>query len=192
VPEIPETVRARVRARHGALGNEAFHAELAVRDAAAAAAIRRNDPQRMIRAAEVMEATGRSLIDWQGDPVEGAPNHLRFRTILLIPPRDVLYRAIEARVERMAASGGLEEAAALAGRGLAPDLPAMKALGVAELAAAARGEGALEDALVRLKTLTRNYAKRQITWFSGQMVTDLIFNTQFLERYEKDFFTKIL
>jgi tRNA dimethylallyltransferase len=192
VPEIPETVRARVRERHGALGNEAFHAELAVRDAAAAAAIRPSDPQRMIRAAEVIEATGRSLIDWQGDPVEAAPRGLRFRTMLLMPARDILYRAIEARVERMAASGGLEEAMALADRGLASDPPAMKALGVAELAAAARGDGTLGDALTRLKTLTRNYAKRQITWFSGQMVTDFVFHTQFSESSEKDFFTKIL
>lgn len=192
VPDIPDAVRAGVRARHAALGNAAFHQDLADRDAGAAAAIGLGDPQRMIRAAEVIEATGRSLLDWQGDPAEGPPDHLRFRTILLMPPRDVLYAAIEARVARMAASGGLEEAVALAARGLAPDLPAMKALGVAELAAAARGEGTLEAALTRLKTATRNYAKRQITWFSGQMVADLAFCTQFSESSSNEFFAKIL
>jgi tRNA dimethylallyltransferase len=192
VPDIPDAIRVRVRARHAALGNEAFYAELAARDARAAAGIALGDTQRMIRAAEVIEATGRSLIDWQGEPAEGPPAQLRFRTILLMPPREALYAAVEARVERMAAAGGVEEAVALAARGLDTNLPAMKALGVAELAAAARGEGSLEEALTRLKTATRNYAKRQITWFKGQMVTNLVFQTQFSETSRNDFFIKIL
>jgi len=192
VPEIPDKVRTAVRARLVALGNQAFHEDLGARDARSAAAIGPGDTQRMIRAAEVIEATGRSLTDWQSEPPEGPPGHLGFRTILLMPARDTLYAAIEARVERMAAAGALEEAAALAARGLAPDLPAMKALGVAELAAAARGAAPLDEALVRLKTATRNYAKRQITWFKGQMVADLILTAQFSESNRKEFFTKIL
>ncbi len=192
VPEIPGETRRAVRERHAALGNRAFHAALAERDPEGAAAIRVSDTQRMIRAAEVLEATGRPLSAWQAEAADGPPGHLAFRTILLMPPREALYAAIEARALRMVEAGALEEAAALAERGLAPGLPAMKALGVADLAAAARGEVTLDAALERLKTATRNYAKRQVTWFQGQMVADLMFLTKFSEREREEIFSKIL
>lgn len=192
VPEIPKLVRHAVRERHAALGNSAFHAELAVRDPDGAAVIRVSDTQRMIRAAEVLEATGRPLAAWQAETPVVPPAHLAFRIILLMPPRPELYAAIDARVTHMVEAGALEEAAALAERGLPPDLPGMKALGVADLAAAVHGEIPLEAALDRLKTATRNYAKRQITWFQGQMVADLTFLTQYSESTREDIFTKIL
>jgi tRNA dimethylallyltransferase len=192
VPEIPGEIRRAVRERHAALGNRAFHALLAERDPWGAAAIRVSDTQRMIRAAEVLETTGRPLSAWQAAAADGPPGHLAFRTILLMPPRGAMYAAIEARVARMVEAGALNEAAALAERGLAPGLPAMKALGVADLAAAARGEVALDAALERHKTATRNYAKRQVTWFQGQMVADFMFLTKFSEREQEEIFSKIL
>ena len=109
-----------------------------------------------------------------------------------MPPREALYAAIDARFDRMLADGALDEARALAARGLAPDLPVMKALGVAELAAAARGEVEIAAAIMRAKTATRNYAKRQITWFKGQMVADLTISTQFSESIKEKILSKIL
>lgn len=186
VPDIPEEVRARVRARRAEIGNAAFHEELARRDPEAARTIGPGDSQRMMRALEVLEATGWPLAHWRGQPPEGPPPGLVFHTVLLDPPRAALYAAIEARFERMVAAGALAEARVLAARGLAPDLPAMKALGVAELAAAARGEIAFAAAVARAKTASRNYAKRQVTWFRGQMIADWRSSEKFSESlYEK-------
>jgi len=192
IPDIPPAVRAAVRRRHAELGNQAFHAELAARDSTAAAKIPVSDSQRMTRAAEVLEATGRSLAEWQRAPAEGPPEGLSFRIILLMPPRETLYTAIDARFDRMVAEGALDEARALAARGLAPDLPVMKALGVAELAAAARGELETIAAVTRAKTATRNYAKRQITWFKGKMVADKIFFTQYSESFKEKILSEVL
>ncbi|MEE8084030.1 MAG: tRNA (adenosine(37)-N6)-dimethylallyltransferase MiaA [Alphaproteobacteria bacterium] len=192
IPDIPPAVRTAVRRRHAELGSQAFHAELAVADAAAAANISASDSQRMTRAAEVLEATGRSITEWQRAPADGPPEGLAFRVILLMPPRAALYAAIDARFDQMVADGALDEARALAARGLAPDLPVMKALGVAELAAAAGGEVEIAAAITRAKTATRNYAKRQITWFKGQMVADITFSTQFSESIKDKILSKIL
>lgn len=186
VPDIPENIRSGVRARHADLGSAAFHAELAARDPETAATIRPTDPQRMMRAMEVLEATGLPLARWQALPVDGPPAGLEFRTVLLDPPRAALYAAIEARFLRMVEAGALAEAAALIGRGLDPALPALKALGVAELARAAAGEIPLEQAVMQATTLSRNYAKRQVTWFNGQLITKYHYKEKFSESlYEK-------
>lgn len=182
IPEIPAEIRERARRRHETLGNRAFHDELRQKDPAMADRIGVGDSQRMIRAAEVMEATGRSLADWYGGSANGPPEDLVFRTILLMPPRRALYAAIDARFDAMVEAGAMDEAAALAARGLAPDLPAVKALGVGELVAASKGDMALAAAITRAKTATRNYAKRQITWFRSQIITDKIINAQFSKR----------
>lgn len=186
VPSVPAAVRAAVRARHAELGNAAFHAELAARDPETAAAIRPSDPQRMLRAMEVLLATGLPLARWRATPAEGPPAGLRFRTVLIDPPRAELYAAIDARFDRMVEQGALAEAARVAARGLDPGLPALKALGVAELARAAAGEVPVEYAVMRAKTLSRNYAKRQVTWFKRQLITDFTVITKFSESlYEK-------
>ncbi len=192
VPAIPESVRAAVRARHAELGNEAFHAELARRDPDGAAAVRPTDPQRMVRAMEVIEATGLSLARWRALPADAPPAGLAFRTVLLDPPREALYAAIEARLRGMVDAGALAEAAALVGRGFDPDLPAMKALGVAELARAAAGDMPLEQAVMRAVTLSRNYAKRQVTWFRRQLITDFSFNEQLSESICEKILSEIL
>lgn len=181
VPEVPDDVRAAVRARLDDIGNAAFRDALARRDPESAARIPTGDSQRLARAMEVLEATGKPLSYWQSLPGDGPPSDLGFRTVLLAPPRAALYGAIEARFDRMVAAGALEEARALVERGLAPDLPPMKALGVSELAAAARGEMPLAAAVTRAKTLTRNYAKRQMTWFRRQIITDVLISEQFSE-----------
>jgi tRNA dimethylallyltransferase len=192
VPDIPKDIRADVRARHARLGNEGFHAALAVVDPDAAATIKPTDPHRMMRALEVLEATGEPLKAWQGRQGTGAPAGLDFRTVLLDPPRAGLYAAIEARFDAMAAAGAVDEAAALVGLDLDPSLPALKALGVTDLARAARGECALEAAVMQAKTASRQYAKRQVTWFKGQIITDFRYNEKLSESLCRKILSDIL
>jgi tRNA dimethylallyltransferase len=188
VPDIPMDIRADVRARHTRLGNDGLHAALAAVDPDAAALIGPTDPQRMIRALEVLEATGEPLKAWQKKQGTGAPAGLDFRTVGLDPPRADLYAAIEARFDGMVAAGAVAEAAVLAARGLDPSLPAMKALGVADMARVAAGSIALDDAVMQAKTASRHYAKRQVTWFKGQMITNFRFN----EKLSESLYPKIL
>ena len=179
VPEIPAGIRREAIALHRALGGTGFHERLAQLDPAAAWRLLPVDKQRLIRAFEVVRATGVAIGDWQQRA--GRPPAYRFATILLAPPRDRLYAACDARFARMIESGALAEAAALAARGIDPDLPAMKAVGLPELLSYLRGEVQLDDAITAAKRATRRYAKRQMTWFRHQATPDLILDAQFSE-----------
>lgn len=192
VPMIPSAVRDRLRARCAAIGPAALHAELAARDPEGAAAIRPTDPLRLMRALEVIEATGRPLAYWRAQPVEGPPPDWRFCRIRLDPPRAALYATIEARFDAMLAAGALEEVRALAARGLDPAVPALKALGVSELARAAAGDIEIEYAVIQAKTRSRNYAKRQVTWFNRQMITDFSYCEKLSERLCDKILSEIL
>ena len=167
LPSISAEVRERARARHALLGGAAFHAELALRDPATAARLHAADSQRLIRAWEVLEATGRSLTDWQAE-TEAAPASYRFASFVLLPPRPALYAACDRRFEAMLAAGALDEVRALLALDLDPALPVMKALGVAELADHLRGTLSLEAAVDKAQQATRRYAKRQVTWLRTQ------------------------
>ncbi len=186
IPEIPAEIRDAAKQRLAALGKAAFHAELARRDPRMAARIRPSDPQRMVRAWEVMEATGRSLADWQVQQEGPRPNDgPRFLTLVLMPERAPLYAACDARFRAMVEQGALAEAAAL--QSLDPGLPAFKALGLRELIAHIRGECALEAAIAAAQQATRRYAKRQVTWFrhqvpEGRQLSPTVPSEQFSER----------
>ena len=163
VPEIPEQVRARWRSFEGDL-----HAELGRRDPAMASKLLPTDRQRLSRALEVVDATGRSLLDWQKDGQDQAPlAGVTVERIFVDVPREDLHARAEARFDAMMAAGALEEARAMAG--LDPMLPAMKAIGLPELIAHIRGEMTLDEAVTRAKAATRQYIKRQLTWWRGQM-----------------------
>jgi tRNA dimethylallyltransferase len=169
VPPIPPAVREEVRARLERDGVEALHAELATRDPESAERLKPRDRSRIARALEVVEATGRSLLDWHR---EGLPPLLppgAFHAVFLSPERDALYARIDARFDAMLMSGALEEVAALAARQLDPLLPAMKAHGVPALIRHLKGEIALEEAAEIGRADTRHYAKRQFTWFRHQL-----------------------
>jgi tRNA dimethylallyltransferase len=169
VPPIPAEIREAVRARLERDGVEALHAELARRDPVSAARLNTRDRTRIARALEVVEATGRALPDWhrQGLPPLLSPGE--FSALFLAPAREALYARIDARFDAMLASGALEEVAALAARGLDPLLPAMKAHGVPVLIRYLRGEATLAEAADYGRTETRQYAKRQFTWFRHQL-----------------------
>jgi tRNA dimethylallyltransferase len=176
IPPIPPELRARARARRDAIGSAEFHAEIARFDPTTAARLPPGDAQRLMRAWEVFQATGRALSQWQAEPRQGPPPDLRFRTILLDPPRQALYEAIDRRVEAMVTAGAIDELAALAG--LDRLLPLMKAVGVAELLAYRSGESDLATAIAQAQQATRRYAKRQTTWFRHQIMADLRLNEQ--------------
>lgn len=182
VPEVPEEVRAEARADLARLGHDAFHARLAQEDPETAARLAPADTTRNLRAWEVLRASGRSITWWQGQPPVPPPIRFRPLVVKIEPPRDVLYARCDARLRAMVMEGpALDEVRALLDLGLPPDQPVMKALGVPELADYLRGGTDLESALARAQQLTRNYAKRQGTWFRGQLRADASHAAQFSE-----------
>lgn len=169
VPPIPAYTREDVRARLARDGVEALHAELARRDPQAAERLKLRDRSRIARALEVIEATGRSLLDWHR---EGLPPLLpagSYHALFLAPERDALYARIDARFEKMLQAGALREVERLAARKLDPLLPAMKAHAVPALIRHLDGEIALSEASEIGRADTRHYAKRQFTWFRHQL-----------------------
>jgi tRNA dimethylallyltransferase len=171
VPAIDPEVRAYWRAEAARLPAPNLHAILSARDADMGARLMAGDRQRIVRALEVLESTGRSLAHWQrtpGNPVLREDETVR---LLVMPDRVTHARAIEARFDAMLAAGALEEVAALAKLGISAQLPIMRALGVAELSAHVAGCISLEEASAAAKTGTRQYAKRQQTWFRRKMIS---------------------
>ncbi|MBX9633352.1 MAG: tRNA (adenosine(37)-N6)-dimethylallyltransferase MiaA, partial [Magnetospirillum sp.] len=178
IPDIPDDIRTEARDRLARLGNQAFHAELAQRDPVMAGRLDSSNSQRLARAWEVLMATGRSLAEWQAVPPQGAVP-ARWLTYALLPPRDALYASCDNRFRLMMQQGALGEVAALLALALDPAAPAMKALGVPELAAHLKGQMGLEAAITRATQATRNYAKRQVTWFRHQLGNPEVIPAQF-------------
>jgi len=169
IPPVPQGIRDTAVELHTEVGAAEFHRLLAVRDPDSAARIHPANTQRVLRAYEVFEATGKSLGDWQNEAAGEAGYAGKVVALVLEPPREVLYAACDARSELMAAAGGIEEVAALLTLEIDPALPIMKALGVREFAALLAGDAKRDEAIENLRRATRNYAKRQATWFRHQM-----------------------
>jgi tRNA dimethylallyltransferase len=146
---------------------EALHARLAERDPLTASKLRPRDPQRVLRAYEVFEATGTPLAEWQEKPAAPLLDKTRVAGFVLDMPRPDLRARIATRFETMLEQGGLDEARAL--EGLDPTLPAAKLLGLRPLQALAAGRLARAEALDGAITATRQFAKRQMTWFRHRM-----------------------
>ncbi len=166
IPAVPDAVRDAVEAEYLAGGEDAFREGLRRIDPAAEARIESGDRQRLVRATAVARHTGRSLSDWQTAATD--PLVRQWRGAVIDPPRETLYVRCDARLGAMMEGRALDEVRALLDRGLAPDLPVMKALGVPEFAAHLRGEFTLDAALDVARQSTRRYAKRQTTWFRNQ------------------------
>lgn len=170
VPPIDPAVRVEVRAA----SVQDNHAALARLDPAAAARLHPADTTRVARALEVVRSTGRTLADWQQARTGGLRDDARLRGAILLPPRAWLYERCDRRFAAMLADGAVAEVRALLARDLDPALPAMRMIGVREVAALLAGELSREEALAAGAQATRNYAKRQYTWFRHQPLGDLM------------------
>lgn len=168
IPEIHASIRVEARQKLAELGNERFHIELSARDPVMGARLNPGDSQRLVRAWEVIEATGQSLAEWQALKGEPALKGDLARFVLK-PNRVWLVARIARRLRAMIDEGALDEVRVLRDGGIGDDLPAARALGVPQLMAHLDGRLSLDQAVEQAIVETRQYAKRQMTWFRHQM-----------------------
>jgi tRNA dimethylallyltransferase len=168
IPSIDPKVRYAVREADVAANRR----ELASLDPEAAARLNEADTTRIARALEVVKSTGRTLKDWQSDREGGIGDQVELQAMILLPPRDWLYERCNERFSAMIGQGAVEEVKRLLDRELDAKLPVMRAIGVREIAAHVKGDCSLEDAVSAGRQATRNYAKRQYTWFAHQPPSD--------------------
>lgn len=191
VPAADPAIRKRLRDLLAERGGEAMHDLLSERDPEGAAAIRPSDPQRILRALEVLEATGEPLRVWHGRQARPPDEGWGVLRILLMPDRDSVYAACDTRFDGMIADGALDEARGVGTMRLDPDLPMMKAVGLAPLLAHCRGELDLADAVAAAKRDTRRYARRQMTWFRNRSKPDRVVAAQYSESLMPEIFSFI-
>jgi tRNA dimethylallyltransferase len=170
IPEIPEAIRQEARHLAQTLSPEDFFAHVAQADPKITGAIHPNDTQRLTRAFEVVQATGRSIRDCQGNLEKKLD--LDYGYLVLLPPRAVLYQRINERFVRMIERGALGEVENLLAQNINPGSPILKAVGVSEIDQYLKGFITLEDAISLGQQATRHYAKRQMTWFTRQVPPD--------------------
>lgn len=168
IPEIDPSIRAAVRRLEV---GEAY-AALRVEDSEAAAKLKPADSTRIARALEVIRATGHSLAHWQQLRSGGIADQITLLPLVLLPPRDWLFARCDARFDTMIEKGGIEEVQTLLARNLDPSLPVMRAIGVREIGRMLDDPDAARDHVARAKIATRQYAKRQFTWFRNQSPAD--------------------
>ncbi len=164
VPQIAPEIREQVR--NSAV--EANRSRLAALDPEAAARLDPGDSARIARALEVVLSSGRSLAQWQSQREGGIGEEITLQPLILLPPREWLYARCDARFAGMIEAGAVEEVKNLLARKLPPSMPVMRAIGVSEIAAFLAGDISREEAIARGQQATRNYAKRQYTWFAHQ------------------------
>lgn len=168
IPKVPESTRTWVRQHYDQLGNKEFSQYLTTIDPLMGERLHENDKQRMMRAAEVMLATGKSLAHWQKQRDHAAVKHLQCELTVLLPSRDQLHQNSAKRLQNMIENGALDEIEALKKKKLNPDLPIMKALGVREFSAYLDGQTDLQTTKELTLIATHQYIKRQSTWFRNQ------------------------
>ncbi len=169
MPAIPKDVRDAWRARLAERGPGRLHAELARRDPKGAARIGPADGQRIVRALEVVDHTGLPIGHWQSRKGQALVDMASARAFAIAPERPVLHSRINERFDRMVEAGAPDEVRDLLALGIPASMPAMKAIGVQQLAAALAGTLSTETAVEQAKAATRQYAKRQMTWFKNQL-----------------------
>ncbi len=190
VPPVPRTVREAGRRLMATEGSIALHRRLARLDAVGAARLEPSDRQRVLRAWEVVTASSVPLHEWHGR-VAAAAESPELLVFAFLPPRDELYAACDLRFERMVDAGAIDEARSVLAMQLDPELPAMKAVGLREIAAYIEGKIDRERMIALGQQATRHYAKRQYTWFRRQSPDAVRINAQFSERLGREIFTKI-
>ena len=169
MPDIPPRIRDRWRYELKEQGVVKLHALLLREDLKVAMQLKPTDSQRVVRALEVLDASGRSILDWQAERGRPLIDRQTAHFLVIEPDRAALVDRIERRFDQMLDKGALEEVRQIAALRLDEDLPAMKAIGVRELQAAMAGLSSFPEAIERAKIATRQYAKRQATWFRHQL-----------------------
>lgn len=169
MPDIPPEIREGFRTRLLEEGPEPLHGELQRRDPEMAARLSPTDGQRVVRALEVMVASGQSIATFQQTRGPMLIDPERAEKIVVLPERRLLHQRINQRFEIMLETGAIDEVSALLSLKLAPDAPALRAIGVSEIAALLEGTMSRDYVIERGSALTRQYAKRQMTWFRNQM-----------------------
>ena len=164
VPPIDPRIRRQVREASVEKNRE----RLLQLDSQSAARLNPADRLRIARALEVVLSTGKTLAEWQSRREGGIEDAVALRPLILLPPREWLYRRCDERFAAMVEHGAAEEVRALLKRNLSPDLPVMRGIGVLEIAGWLNGEATREDAISAGQQATRRYAKRQYTWFAHQ------------------------
>ena len=172
MPDIPADIRAHWRQQDAELGSEELHAILTEKDPLAASTLRPTDSQRIVRALEVIDTSGRSIVEWQKATGRSLIHSGAARKIVIEPDRKWLGDRIASRFETMMKTGGLDEVKALLSLGLSSELPAMRAIGVREIAEVLADRLGPEEAAELATIATRQYAKRQMTWFRNQLGDD--------------------
>jgi len=182
VPQIDPEIRAKWRTAGRSAEAGTLHAALATRDPEMAARLKPGDRQRIVRALEVMEQTGRSLAHWQTEP--GTPvlaDHCNILKVVVAPPRPVLHQRANHRFEAMMSAGAVDEVRALMARALDPRALILRALGVSPIAAWLSGQCSEDEAVARGQAETRQYVKRQTTWLRKNMMSWRWLSTQQME-----------
>lgn len=174
VPETNSHVREDVRRLWAENGIRFIYEKLLEVDPVAAQNIHPRDASRVIRAYSVCIQTGIPFSEWQKKPIVKKLPEAEFVSIKLLPPKEELDRYCYTRFDQMIHKGALAEVVKLAEKNLPDTLPVMKALGVPELMMFIRGECSLDDAIALAKLHTRQYAKRQKTWFSNKLDADIL------------------
>lgn len=169
MPVIPDDVREQVRARLAAEGAEVLHVSLAEQDPQTAARLMPGDGQRIVRALEVLAATGKSISSFQAAMGPAVIDPARADKVIVLPDRTLLAERINRRFGAMLETGAIEEVRALLALNLSPAMPVMKAIGVPQITAMLAGEMRREEVIERGAAATRQYAKRQMTWFRNQL-----------------------
>lgn len=169
MPDIPDPIRTRWRRALEQEGAAMLHAQLRRRDPSMADELDLNDSQRIVRALEVFDASGRSIRSFQQSGGKPLIDEADSRKIVLMPDRQALHARISRRFEAMVAQGAVAEVERLLALDLPAELPAMKAIGVRELGAYLAGSLTMDEASERACIATRQYAKRQLTWFRNQL-----------------------
>lgn len=168
MPDIPAHIRDRWRHELVERGAPRLHRELMHRDSATAMLLRPSDGQRIARALEVLDASGRSIRSWQAERGRPLIDRASAHFFVIEPDRDALTQRINRRFDAMIDQGAMEEVRQILALHLDPALPAVKAIGVRELQSVLAGEMEAEKAMEMAKIATRQYAKRQSTWFRNQ------------------------
>ncbi|PSH65911.1 tRNA (adenosine(37)-N6)-dimethylallyltransferase MiaA [Phyllobacterium sophorae] len=172
MPDIPADIRVHWRQQEAVHGAEKLHAILTEKDPVAASTLRPTDSQRVVRALEVFDASGRSIIEWQKESGRPLIDGEAARKVVIEPDRKWLGERIARRFKMMMGAGAIEEVKTLLSLGLPNALPAMRAIGVSEIAEMLAGRLSVEEAAELATIATRQYAKRQMTWFRNQLTGD--------------------